>query len=84
MTTKAQDAIIDGMADDGTVFVEPLEIKGRKFSTVRVCVLAESGKRVSSWSLIADDGAILTLEEGQSVIGAWEWERLSEPTRETT
>jgi leucyl aminopeptidase (aminopeptidase T) len=63
MTTKAQDAVIDGMADDGTVFVKPLEINGRVYSTVRVCVLAENGERVSPWSLIAEDGVVLTLRE---------------------
>lgn len=63
MTTKAQDAVIDGMADDGTVFVKPLEINGRVYSTVRVCVLNEAGRRTSPWMLIADDGVILSLHE---------------------
>lgn len=63
MTTKAQDAVIDGMADDGTVFVRPLAIGMTEYSTVRACVLNERGFKVGPWVLIAEDGVTLTLHE---------------------
>lgn len=64
MTTKAQDAVIDGMADDGTVFVRPLRIGMTKYTTVLACVVVgEHGRRVSSWTLIAEDGATMVLRD---------------------
>lgn len=73
MTTKAQDAIIDGMADDGAVFVKPLRILGREYSAVAACVLDDdNGRRIGPWTLIAEDGAVMTLREESSEDG-WLW-----------
>lgn len=72
MTTKAQKIVFESMSDEGKVFVEPLEIDGRVYATVRACVTNHRGKRLGPWWLIAEDGATMSLPEpcGEQIIEA--------------